>query len=68
MYLPAHVAAFGGESASFVDYGRRVRLWNQSAEADPAKRAAMLILQMDSIARRACLNAADDTFTQGEDV
>ena len=46
---------------------RRVGLWNQSTEVDPSERAPMLVLQVDSAARRVSLNAGGDTFSREKD-
>ena len=67
MYLLAQVPAFDKMSASFIDYEQRARLRNLSAEADPAKRATMLFLRMDTIAQEICLNSGGDTCMKEED-
>ena len=47
MYPPTQVPTFGGKSSPFIDYDQSVRLWNQSADVSPSKRASMLIPQMN---------------------
>ena len=66
MYPFAQVPAHGGKSSSITDHERRVRLWKQSEEVDPPKRASPLILQMETIARQVYMKAVAHTFMQGE--
>ena len=43
------VPIFNGGSSPFADYRQEVRLWAQSVEVEPSKRASTLSLQVDSL-------------------
>ena len=63
--ISAHVLAFGGKGASFLDYEQRVTLWNRAAEIHPSKRAALLVLHMGPTAGQICLHSGGDSFMEG---
>ena len=64
----AHVPAFDGKGSSFLDYEQRVISWNRTTDIHPDKRASLLVLHMDPIARQVCLHSGGDAFMDGVDV
>ena len=52
-----------GWGESLENYARQVELWRQVANLDPAKRAAVLFLEMDTLARKVCMAAGGDLIT-----
>ena len=51
---------FHGKGASFIEFEQQVRLWMQMTEMEPPKRAAALVVHMNSTARQVCLAVAGD--------
>ena len=47
-----------GESCT--NYAQEVKLWSHVANLDPGTRASTLILNMDTVARQACMPAGSD--------
>ena len=64
----AHVPAFDGKGASFLDYEQRVILWNRATEIHPDTGASLLVLHMHPVARQVCLHSGGDSFMEGVDV
>ena len=64
----AHVPARSGKGSSFLDYEQCASLRNRAAEIHAAKRASLLVLHMDPMARQICLRSGGDSFMEGVDV
>ena len=62
----ARVPGFDGKGSSYIIYEQQVRLWRQVANLDPSKRAAALILQVETVARQVCLAAGSDSVANND--
>ena len=66
--VSAHVPAFGGKAASFLNYEQRVTLWSRAAEIHRSKRASLLVLHLGPTARQMRLHSGGGSCMEGVEV